>query len=69
MASVGKSVGKRAAKATARHTWHGVTSKAKRQPLRSTTLFAVGGAVGLVAGWVAGRRTARPPRGDSTGTP
>ena len=69
MTSLGKTVGKRAAKATARHTWHGFTSKAKRKPLRNSTVFAAGGVAGLTAGWVAGRRTARPSKGASAPTP
>jgi hypothetical protein len=57
MGKLGSTVGKKAAKATFRHSVHGVASKAQRQPLRSATLLGVGGFVGAVAGWVAGRKT------------
>lgn len=53
-------VGRKATKATWRHSLHGVASKAKRQPLRSTALLGLGGAVGAVAGWIAGRKAAQP---------
>lgn len=58
MTSVRKSVGKKAVKATARHSWRRFEAKARRKPLRSATLFTAGGAVGLVAGYMAGRKTA-----------
>jgi len=57
MPNVGKSVGKKAAKATVRHSFHGFTSKARRQPLRSVSLLSAGGVVGAAAGWFAGRKT------------
>lgn len=53
----GRAIGKKATKATLRHSAHGFASKAKRQPLRSTTLVSAGGVIGLAAGWMAGRRT------------
>ena len=56
--SVGKRLGRKAVKATIRHSVRGVVSKYQRQPLRSTTLLGVGGAVGVAAGWIAGRKTA-----------
>lgn len=56
---LGKWVGRRAARATFRHSVRGFVSKSKRQPLRSTTLLSIGGAVGATAGWIAGRRTAQ----------
>jgi len=62
MTSLGRSIGKKATKATLRHSVRGVASKAQRQPLRSATLLSVGGVFGGVfgaaAGWVAGRKTA-----------
>jgi len=58
MASFGKTVQKKAAKATVRHSVRGVASKAQRQPLRSTTLLSIGGLLGAAAGWLAGRKTA-----------
>ncbi len=56
---LGKTLGRKAAKATIRHSVHGVVSKYKRQPLRSTTLLTIGGALGAAAGWIAGRKTAQ----------
>jgi F0F1-type ATP synthase assembly protein I len=60
MTSLRKNLGKRAVKATARHSWRGLAAKAQRQPLRSASLLTAGGVVGLMAGWLAGRKTARP---------
>lgn len=40
---------KKAAKITARHAVHGTTAKAKRRPLRSLVLLAIGAAVGAAA--------------------
>lgn len=48
-------IGIRAAKATARHSVHGVASKAHRRPLRSASLVGAGLAIGLGAGVAAGR--------------
>jgi hypothetical protein len=58
MSKLGRSVGKKATKATVRHSARGFSSKAKRQPLRSVSLLSVGGAVGAAVGWFAGRKTA-----------
>lgn len=58
MAALTRTIGKKAVKATARHSVHGAASKAKRQPLRSATLLSLGGAFGALAGWFAGRKTA-----------
>jgi hypothetical protein len=58
MAKLGRTVGKKATKATVKHSARGLTSKAKRQPLRSVSLLSVGGAVGATLGWFAGRKTA-----------
>jgi hypothetical protein len=58
MASLSRTIGKKATKATVRHSVHGVASKAQRKPLRSATLLSVGGAFGAAAGWLAGRKTA-----------
>jgi hypothetical protein len=48
-------IGIKAARATARHTAHGLSSKAQRRPLRSVSLLSAGLAVGLGAGFAAGR--------------
>lgn len=58
MATLGRTIGKKATKATLRHSVRGVASKAQRQPLRSATLLSMGGLFGAAAGWVAGRKTA-----------
>lgn len=58
MPNLGRTVRKRATKATVRHSVRGFASKAQRQPLRSASLISVGGVVGATAGWFAGRRTA-----------
>ena len=52
MKRIKRRVARRAAKAAVTHTAHGVASKARRRPLRSTTLLGVG----ALAGWLAGRR-------------
>ena len=48
-------LGRKAARATVRHTAHGVTAKVKRQPLRSAKLVSMGAVVGVAAGFLAGR--------------
>jgi hypothetical protein len=58
MSKLGRSVGKKATKATVKHSARGLSSRAKRQPLRSVSLLSVGGAVGAALGWFAGRKTA-----------
>ena len=58
MARIGRTVGVKAAKATARHSVRGAVSKATRKPLRSATLLGVGVVAGAAAGWFAARRVA-----------
>lgn len=58
MKTLRRSLGRKAAKAAFRHTAHGVASKAQRKPLRSASLLSAGATIGLVAGWLAGRKTA-----------
>jgi hypothetical protein len=58
MTTFARSIGKKATKATVRHSVRGVASKAQRKPLRSATLLSVGGLCGAAAGWLAGRKTA-----------
>jgi hypothetical protein len=53
--SLKSTVARKVVKAGARHTAHGTVSKLKRSPMRATTLLAVGGALGAVAGWLAAR--------------
>jgi hypothetical protein len=57
MAKLGRTIGKKATKATVRHSVRGVASKAQRRPLRSVGLLSAGGVIGATAGWFAGRRT------------
>jgi hypothetical protein len=54
--AIGKTVGRKAAKVTWRHTVHGFAAKAKRQPLRSVSLLSAGGVVGAAVGFFAGRK-------------
>lgn len=58
LARFARTVGMKAAKATARHSVRGAASKARRQPLRSATLLGVGMMAGAAAGWFAARRVA-----------
>ncbi|MHB1467705.1 MAG: hypothetical protein ACYCU0_03620 [Solirubrobacteraceae bacterium] len=58
MASIKRALGKKAAKATFRHSARGVAAKAQRKPLRSGGLLGAGALIGLAAGWLAGRKTA-----------
>ncbi|MGN6215686.1 MAG: hypothetical protein ACTHN7_01840 [Solirubrobacterales bacterium] len=58
MAKIKKTLARQAVKATARHTARGTASKAKRDPLRTVTLLSLGGAVGALVGWIAGRSAA-----------
>jgi len=60
MASFRKNLGRKVVRGVVRHSWRGFVSKAQRQPLRSAGLLSAGGMLGLVVGWVAGRRTSAP---------
>jgi hypothetical protein len=60
MKSLGRTMGKKATRATVRHSVRGVRSKAQRKPMRSATLLSLGGLFGAMAGWLAGRKTAKP---------
>jgi hypothetical protein len=67
MSAIKKTLARKAAKAAAKHTAHGTASKLKRDPVRAVTLLGLGGAVGAVAGWMAGR-TATGTASVSTGS-
>ena len=54
--AIGKTIGRKAAKATVRHSVRGFTAKAKRKPLRTASLLTAGGVVGVLVGWFAGRK-------------
>jgi len=51
-------IARKVAKSAAKHTAHGTASKLKRDPMRTATLLGLGGALGAVAGWMAGRTAA-----------
>lgn len=55
--ALGKTIGRKAARATVRHSVRGVAAKAQRKPVRSASLLTAGGLVGAAAGWFAGRKT------------
>jgi hypothetical protein len=55
MSKLTRMIGLKATKAAARHSAHGLSSKAQRKPLRSASLVGTGLAIGLGAGWAAGR--------------
>jgi hypothetical protein len=52
-----RTLGRKATKATVRHSVRGLSAKARRKPLRSAGLLSLGGVLGGAAGWFAGRRT------------
>ena len=60
MRSIKQRFARKAVKSTAKHTAHGSTAKLKRKPLRTTTLLAIGCAIGVVADRLAGRMAADP---------
>jgi hypothetical protein len=55
MAAIKRKLTRKAVRSTAKHTAHGTASKLRREPLRSATLLALGGAIGAVAGWMVAR--------------
>jgi hypothetical protein len=55
MPAIKKTLARKAAKTAAKHTAYGTASKLKRDPMRTMTLLGLGGALGAVAGWMAGR--------------
>ena len=58
MATMKNTLARKAVKATAKHTAHGTASKLKRNPVRAVALLSLGGVLGAVAGWIAGRNSA-----------
>jgi hypothetical protein len=55
--TIERKAAKRAAKAVARHSAHGVVAKVERKPVRSAKLLTIGAALGAAAAWAAGRRS------------
>ncbi len=53
-----KYAGRKAVKATVRHSIRGTASKVRRQPPRVITLVGIGAVLGAIAGWLLGRRGA-----------
>jgi hypothetical protein len=54
-----RAVGRKLAKVAVRRLIHVFVARYKGQPLRNTGLLSIGAAVGLTAGWIAGRKTAQ----------
>ncbi len=61
MSAIKNTIARKAVKATAKHSAHGAASKLKRDRVRAVTLLGVGGALGALAGWMAGRSSAAGP--------
>lgn len=55
-----KYIGRKAVKATVRHSMRGTAAKARRKPARAITLLGIGTALGLVSGWLLAKRTSAP---------
>jgi hypothetical protein len=51
-------LGRKAAKATVKHSVRGTVKKAKREPPRTVTLVSIGAVFGVVVGWLLGNRRA-----------
>ncbi|HXQ88733.1 MAG TPA: hypothetical protein VN733_03755 [Solirubrobacterales bacterium] len=67
MPSIKNAVARKAAKTAAKHTAHGTASKLRRDPMRAAALLGLGGLLGALAGWFAGR-TAASTASVSTGS-
>ena len=67
MSAIKSTLARKAMKAAAKHSAHGTASKLKRDPVRAVTLLGLGGALGALAGWMAGR-TATGAASVSTGS-
>jgi hypothetical protein len=63
MSAIKNGIARRAVKATAKHSAHGTAAKLKREPVRVVTLLGLGGALGALAGFVAGRTAASASAG------
>jgi hypothetical protein len=58
MSAIKNAIARRAVKATAKHSVHGSAAKLKREPVRVVALLGLGGALGALAGFMAGRTLA-----------
>jgi len=58
MSTIKRALARQAVKTTARHSARGAASKLKRDRVRAVTLLSLGGALGVLAGFMAGRSTA-----------
>ena len=67
MSAIKKTLARRTARTAVKHTARGTASKLRRDPMRTWTLLGLGGFVGAVAGWLAGR-SATGPASVSTGS-
>jgi len=56
MTTLKRTLERKAAKATVRHSARGVAAKVQRRPLRSASLLSAGALVGAGVGWLAGRK-------------
>lgn len=61
MSAIKNTLARKAVKATAKHSAHGTASRLRRDPIRAMALFGLGGAIGALAGWIAGRSAAGTP--------
>lgn len=55
MSAIKRTIGRKAAKSTVKHSVRGVASKAGRTSMRSVTLLTAGALLGAIAGWLIGR--------------
>jgi membrane protein YqaA with SNARE-associated domain len=58
MSSIKRALARKAVKSTAKHTTHGTAAKLKREPVRATTLLALGSLLGGLAAWLIARSSA-----------
>ncbi len=61
MSAIKKTLARKVAKVAAKHTANGAASKLKRDPVRAATLLGLGGLLGAMAGWMAGRSATGQP--------
>jgi hypothetical protein len=58
MTSPKQYIGRKAVKATVRHSVRGSAAKARRRPPRTIALLGAGAAIGAIVGWLIGRGSA-----------